>query len=75
MTWEDIKLLLLNGTSQEVSHLTSPDGEPLIVTFTPGSRRALSIRCKKGWPSMVMDGIDSDPPWTKELGNRIETSN
>ncbi len=74
MTWEEIKSLLLNGTSQEVLNLTSPDGESLIVVFTSGSRRSLSVRCKKGWPSMVMDGIDSDPPWTKDLGNRIETN-
>jgi hypothetical protein len=48
MSWNEIKALLLRGTSLEVIELKSPEGEPLIVTFTGGPRTSLTIKCKGG---------------------------
>lgn len=73
MEWDEIKKRLLTGAAKDVLRLKSPEGEPLVVVFTPGGRRSLNIRCKKGWPRVAMDGLESDPPWVVELGPTFET--
>ena len=73
MEWDEIKNRLLTGSAEEVHHLKSPEGEPLVVVFTPGDKRSLSIRAKKGWPSIAMDGLKYDPPWVAKLGPRFDT--
>ena len=73
MKWDEIKKLLLTGSAADVQRLKSPEGEPLVVVFTSGGKRSLSIRSKKGWPRIALDGLDCDPPWVAELGPRFET--
>ncbi len=73
MEWNEIKSRLLTGSAEDVLRLKSPEGEPLVVVFTPGDKRSLNIRSKKGWPRIAMDGLESDPPWVAQLGPRFET--
>lgn len=73
MEWDEIKNRLLTGSADDVRHLKSPEGEPLVVVFTPGEKLSLNIRAKKGWPSIAMDGLKCDPPWVAQLGPRLET--
>lgn len=71
MEWDEIKKRLLTGSAETVRGLKSPEGEALIVVFTPGSKASLNIRCKKGWPRIALDGLECDPPWVAELGPRL----
>lgn len=74
MTWEQIEDRLRRGDSNEVIKLHSPEGEPLVVTFIGGRKLSLAIRCKKGWPRLSVDGLDSIPPWVAKIGNSFETT-
>jgi len=73
MEWDEIKKRLLTGFADDVRELKSPDGEPLVVIFTPGDKPSLNIRSKKGWPRIAMDGLKHEPPWVAQLGHRFET--
>ena len=73
MTWQQIEDRLRYGDGDEVIKLNSPDGESLVVVFVPGEKPALSIRCKKGWPRLSINGLDSIPPWVAKIGNTFET--
>ncbi len=72
--WEAIKQQILCGSATQVAALLSPEGEPLLVRYTPGGRAAISIKCKKGWPRIQLDGLASEPPWVNEIGLAFETA-
>jgi hypothetical protein len=74
MTWEQIEERLRRGSRDDVIRLRSPTGEPLVVVFTGGDRLSLSVRCKKGWPRISVDGLDCAPPWVASIGPEFETT-
>jgi ssDNA-binding Zn-finger/Zn-ribbon topoisomerase 1 len=65
----------VKGTASEVSGIRCPVcGGPLRATFSEvGGKMSLGIQCRKFCYRSNIDGLDSAPPWVKELGERFET--
>lgn len=73
--WNQLCTAVMSGSADTVSRLHCPGcGAALHITFTPGQRTALSIRCVEGCAATCLDGEFAAPPWVATLGERITTS-
>ena len=72
-SWSEVERLLLSGTAEEVLKLRGPRGEHLVVAFTGGAERSLSIKTKNGLIHLNLDGLSQEPAWVSVLGSGFET--
>jgi len=66
---------IVHMVSTDVLSLRCPQcGGALVVGYSPGKRKALELLCKQSCFALHVDGLEREPAWVAELGNRVETS-
>jgi hypothetical protein len=66
----------VRGAASQVTAIRCPvcNGR-LTVTFSEiRGRKSLAIRCPNSCYRSNIDGLESAPPWVKELGDKFETT-
>jgi predicted RNA-binding Zn-ribbon protein involved in translation (DUF1610 family) len=60
--------------SDEVVKLKCPNcGGNLIINFTSGEKKALTVTCEKFCFGTSIDGMAEEPQWVRTLGSHIVT--
>jgi predicted RNA-binding Zn-ribbon protein involved in translation (DUF1610 family) len=66
--------LIARAGSEEVVKLKCPKcGGNLIINFTPGEKKALTVTCEKFCFGTSIDGMAAEPRWVRVLGAHIVT--
>jgi len=72
--------LVHDATAERLQKLTCPAcGGGIDVQFVPRGRRgkgagALSVTCAQCMWRVISDGIPTEPPWVRELGQKVHTA-